>query len=195
MKVITKVVAVLLLASSASAMAAGVGGFAFADLGQSSYSGAQNPVAVRLGGGYNFTEIKNAGVTIGAEGAFALFGKSSYSLIGQTYTTKTNGLMANAVVDWQIPHVRGLSVVGKLGVLHAMTSASFVSVNPFTGQASGISTSGTSNGLFFGAGVRYDFNDHLGVRAMYEDFGSAVTGTTGATYGLTMLSAGVIYSF
>jgi hypothetical protein len=30
---------------------------------------------------------------------------------------------------------------------------------------------------------------------MYEDFGSAVTGTTGATTGLTMLSAGVIYSF
>ncbi len=195
MKVITKVVAVLLLACSGSAMAVGVGGFAFADLGQSSYSGGQNPVAVRLGGGYNFTEIKNAGVTIGAEGAFAFFGKSSYAIPYSTITTRTNGLMANAVVDWQIPHVRGLSVVGKVGVLHAMTSASIVSVNPFTGAASGFSTSGTSNGLFYGAGVRYDFNDHLAVRGMYEDFGSSVTGTTGATTGLSMFSAGVIYSF
>ena len=186
---------------STAASAAENHAYVFASLGQASYDGpSQSAVALRVGGGYNFVEIK--GVTIGAEGAYVDFGSvsNSYSVGFATATAdvKTTGLMANAIATYDIPKVRGLGVFGKLGMLHANSSAT-VSVSSYTlfgttYPGSSASYSATSTGTFFGVGVKYSFNKEMEVRGQYEDFGSAVS-VNGASTGLTMLSACFVYKF
>lgn len=164
------------------------GVYAFADVGQSSYGGiSQTSMGVRVGGGYNFIEpIK--GMTIGAEGAYADFGSASgFTIIGGGLTAAkvhTKGFLAAGVVNWQIPNVTGLEVFAKVGMMNAKTDATL----------GGFPYSTTSSGSFIGAGVKYDFNPHLAVRAQYEDFGNAVTYSVYSN-SLTRLSAGVVYSF
>lgn len=175
--------------------------YVFASIGQSSYDGpSQSAVSLRVGGGYNIVEIK--GVTIGAEGAYVDFGSvsNSYSVGFATATSdvKTTGLMANAIATYDIPKVHGLGVFGKLGMLRASSSAT-VSVSSYTLFGTtypGYSTSysATSTGTFFGVGVKYAFNKDMEVRGQYEDFGSAVS-VNGASSGLTMLSACIVYKF
>jgi hypothetical protein len=198
----TKLAAVVLLGVVSNVcLAAERQPYAFATLGQSSYSGSSNsPVALRVGGGYTFAEIK--GLSISGEGAYATFGEASNSYgVGTgtaTSKVKTTGLMANAVVTYDIPKVKGLALMGKLGMLRASTSAS-VNIPSYTYfgitvPGSSASYSSTSTGTFFGFGVKYDITKELDVRGTYEDFGSAVS-VNGASTGLTMISAGVAYKF
>jgi hypothetical protein len=70
--------AVLLGVVSNVGLAAEQHPYAFVTLGQSSYDGSSNsPVALRVGGGYKFAEIK--GLSISGEGAYATFGEASNS--------------------------------------------------------------------------------------------------------------------
>lgn len=166
--------------------------YAFATLGQASYDGASNsPIAIRIGGGYNFTEVK--GLTIGVEGAYADFGKATSSTPTYTYSVKTTGLMANGVVSYALPTVKGLSILGKLGVLRASSSGS--AVTTILGTTIATSFSGTSTGTFFGFGVKYDITRDLEVRATYEDYGSASNGSNGTSSNLSLISAGVAFKF
>lgn len=195
----TKLAAVLLLGVvSNAALAAEQTPYAFATLGQASYDGSSDsPIAIRIGGGYNFAEFK--GVKIGAEGAYADFGtaKSSSAAPFTTISSsvKTTGLMANAVATYELPNVKGLSLLGKLGVLRASSSGTATTTTTFFGTTTNtVSFSGTSTGIFFGFGAKYDITNELEVRGTYEDFGTAVS-SNGTSKGLTMISAGVVYKF
>lgn len=174
--------------------------YAFATLGQASYDGASNsPIAIRIGGGYNITEVK--GLTIGVEGAYADFGKATSStstaVSSSTFSVKTTGLMVNGVVSYALPNVKGVSILGKLGVLRASSSGNAVtSVTTFFGTTTtATSFSGTSTGTFFGFGVKYDITRDLEVRATYEDYGSASNGSNGTSSNLSLISAGVAFKF
>jgi len=180
MKNITKLVAISLMSMASSAMAA-TGAYVSADAGPASYGyGSSNPIAIRLGGGYNFLKLMDNQLTIGAEGNLENFGSSS---LGNT-TVKTTGLIAAGVATYKIPGVERLSAFGKVGMMHASTDYS----------APGISVTSTSNNPFIGIGAKYDLNDQIAVRAQYEDFGNAVS-IPGASSSLSELSAGVTYSF
>lgn len=184
MNITTKLAAALLLGVVSSAAMAGEGAYALVDLGVSSYGGGYSaPLGIRIGGGYNFIEpIK--GLTIGAEGALGYFGSANNTTIFATNTIKTQGVMVSGVVNYSIPHVESLSAIGKVGVMVANT----------TNTINGFSYTGSSSGLFFGVGMQYDINDKIGVRAMYEDFGSAASAGL-YSYGLTRLSAGAVFKF
>jgi opacity protein-like surface antigen len=160
------------------------GVYAFADVGQSSYGGiSKTAMGVRIGGGYNFIEpIK--GLTVGAEVAYADFGSANGVIVLTPVKVHTKGFMAAGVANWKIPNVEGLDVFAKVGMMNATTDAT---VNV-------LSYSGTSSGMFKGIGVKYDFNQHLAVRAQYEDFGSAVSYSVYSD-SLTRISAGAVYSF
>ncbi len=191
MKVTAKLAAAVLLAAASGTALAAEGAFVSADVGPASYSaGGSSPIAVRVGGGYNFVEIPNANLTIGAEGAVADFGSATGGIFNTTFSYKTQGVMANGRVTWEIPNAKGLGIFGKVGVIYARTDSTvFI---PGFGFISG--TSSTSN-LFFGAGVKYDFTKNWGVHAQYEDFGGSISAANGATSNLTLFSAGATYSF
>lgn len=180
MKNITKLVAILLMGMASSAMAE-TGAYVAADVGPASYGyGSSSPIAVRVGGGYNFMKLLDDQLTVGAEGNLENFGSVSYLFT----TVKTTGLMVAGVATYKIPGVDRLSAFGKVGMMHASTDYT----------APGISVTYTSNNPFIGIGARYDFNDQLAVRAQYEDFGNAVSvGVSSSS--LSQISAGVIYSF
>ena len=192
-------VALLLVVASNVAIAAEQRPYAFATLGKSSYDGSSDsPIAIRVGGGYNFVELR--GVKIGAEGAYIDFGsaKSSSSVPFTTMnaSVKTTGLMANAVASYALPNVKGLSLMGKLGMLRASSSGSVNTSTTFFGTTTTASSSfsGTSTGVFFGFGVRYSITSELDVIGTYEDYGTAVS-NNGVSKGLTMISAGAAYKF
>lgn len=194
----TKLVMALLLgAVSTVAVASEQRPYAFATLGQASYEGSSDsPVSFRLGGGYNFMEHK--GVTIGAEGAYVDFGTAKSSadvaFISTSASVKTTGLMANAVATYELPNVKGLSLLGKIGMLRASSSGSVTTTNTFIPSTTTTSFSETSTGVFFGFGVKYDITKDMEVRGTYEDFGSAAS-SNGSSKALTLISAGVAYKF
>ncbi len=190
MKISSKLAVALLLAGASGVASADEGAFVFGDIGPASYSSGSSPIAVRVGGGYNFLDIKDTGLTIGAEGALADFGSTSGGFLNTGFSYHTQGLMANGLVTWQIPHVQGLGIFGKVGVLYAQTKSTVFL--PGFGFVSGTNT---SSGVFIGAGVKYDFTKNWGVHAQYEDFGSPVSAANGTSSSLTMFSAGVTYSF
>jgi len=192
MNIVTKLAAALFLGVVSSAAMAEQGAYALADLGVSSYGGGYSaPLGIRIGGGYNFIEpVKN--LTIGAEGAFGYFGEATSTIFNVTTKVKTQGVMVSGVVNYAIPNVSALSVVGKLGFMIANTSYSYTNV---TFPAASYSGSGSSSGLFFGVGMQYDINKNIGIRAMYEDFGSAANTSATASAGLTRLSAGAVFKF
>lgn len=173
--------------------------YAFATLGQASYDGASNsPIAIRIGGGYNFTEVK--GLTIGVEGAYADFGTAKSSVAIPFSTTsvsvKTTGLMANGIVSYALPTIKGLSIIGKLGVLRASSSGNATTTTTLFGTTTTTTSfSGTSTGTFFGFGVKYDITRDLEVRATYEDYGSASSNSNGTSSNLSLISAGVAFKF
>jgi hypothetical protein len=180
MNMFTRLAAILLLSIVSGAAMAGQGAYALADLGISSYGGGYSaPAGIRIGGGYNFIEpIKN--LTVGAEGAYGYFGSAS----NLNNTVKTSGLMVSGVVNYAIPNVNSLGVIGQVGIMMANTTYS----------VGGLSYNGSSSGVFFGVGMQYDINKQIAVRAMYEDFGSAVM-MNGRSAGLTRLSAGAVLKF
>ncbi len=178
------------LASTMACAAQGVestgGAFVTGGLGLSSYgAGGNQPFAIRVGGGYNFIKVLDGTLTIGAEGSIADFGKATWNTWFNSFSLHTRGLMVGGVVTWDVPHVEGLGVVGRVGFMNAST----------TYTVNGFSYSGSTTNPYFGAGAQYAFSKQLAVRAMYEDFGSAVTVTPGVSTNLTMLSANVVFNF
>jgi hypothetical protein len=163
--------------ASGSAMA-DEGGYVVADLGPSSYGFGNSPIGFDIGGGYNFLQLLDDQMTIGAEGTYADFGSSTVTNIFGTVSVKTTGVMADGVVYWKIPHATGLEVYGKVGFMHASIST----------PSFGGTVSTTNNNTFFGVGVKYSFDKNWAVRAQYADYGSTVSG-------LTAITVGGMYSF
>jgi opacity protein-like surface antigen len=179
MKNAVKLIAISLMSMASSAALAETGAYVAGDLGQTSYGyGSSNPVMVRASGGYDFLELLDNQLTIGAEGGYASFGSTSTPGI----TVKTTGLMAAGVATYKIPGVEGLSALAKVGVIRADTNNS-------------VSGGHVTTGVFPGIGVMYDINKNFAVRAEYEDYGNVQTTNPGFDYSLTTISAGVVYRF
>jgi Outer membrane protein beta-barrel domain len=178
-KSMIKLFMILLTSMASGAAVAATGAYVAGDLGQSSYGyGSSNPVMVRASGGYDFLELLDNQLTIGAEGGYASFGSTSSPAV----TVKTTALMAAGVASYKIPRVEGLSGFFKLGVIRADTNSS-------------VSGGHVTTGVFPGIGVMYDLNKDFAVRAEYEDYGNVQTVNSGVNYSLTTLSAGVVYRF
>jgi opacity protein-like surface antigen len=176
-----KLLVFLLMSMVSGAALAATGAYITGDVGPASYGyGSSSPIAVRFGGGYNFLNLMDNQLTIGAEGGYANFGSSS----NLNTTVKTTALMGAGIASYKIPNVQGLSAFGKVGVIRATTD--------FT--SAGGSVSSTKNGLFIGIGAKYVINAKLAVRAQYEHYGNIVS-AAGATSSLSALTGGVIYSF
>lgn len=185
MKKLATAFALALGVVSGSALAAEKGGFANVDLGFPTYGvGGSQPVAIRAGGGANFVTLIDDTLSIGVEGDLVNFGEAKSTTPGQTIKVKTWGVQVGAVVGWDIPHVKGLGVIGRLGI---MRSNSTVTQN-------GIAIGSNSNNAFYGAGVKYSVAKNIDVRAMYENFGSPAS-NGGLAYSLDMYSAGVVFRF
>ncbi len=175
---------------SGGAMAAETGGFANIDLGLPTYGlGGNQPVAVRAGGGANFVTLIDDTLSIGVEGDLVNFGEASYAVFGSSTKVKTWGIQVGAVVGWDIPHVKGLGVIGRAGIMHSTSTV--------TNNVGGFQTSfgSTANNLYYGAGIKYSVAKNIDVRAMYENFGSPAATGTGINYSLEMYSAGVVFRF
>ncbi len=171
---------------SGGAMAAEKGGFVVADLGLPTFGlGGTQPIAIRAGGGFNFVTLVDDTLSIGIEGDLVNFGEASTTIAGQSVKAKTWGVQVGGVVGWDIPHVKGLGVIGRLGMLRANSTVS----------VAGFSFGSSTNNTFWGAGVKYTVVKNLDVRVMYEDFGSPASTANGGSYSLNMYSAGVQYNF
>jgi hypothetical protein len=174
-----KLVAISLMSMGSSAALAASSPYVAGDVGQTSYGyGSTNPVMVRVSGGYDFLDLLDNQLTIGAEAGYTSFGSTNTP----TSTAKTTAVTAAAVATYRIPKVEGLSAFAKLGVIRADTNSS-------------ISGSQITTGVFPGIGVMYDLNKSFAVRAQYEDYGNVQTIRSGSNYSLTALSAGVVYRF
>jgi OOP family OmpA-OmpF porin len=128
-------------------------------------------------GGY--TWLGKAKVQYSAPGAFAdvTFKDQAWTLAG----------MATMPFDY------GLSIFGQMGVAWHFTRAQV------SGQAlnSPISDGATDNraGFLWGVGAGWDFNPTVGLRAQYQNFGTAGSSNNTGTSGTSMVSGSVIVRF
>ncbi len=173
---------------SGSAMA-DKGGFVYADLGQVSYGYIfGSAIAERVGGGANFVDFLNGTLSVGAEGALANFGTSNgFALLGQE-SVRAWAVMAGGRVTWKIPHVEGLGIFGRLGIIRA--TSTFQDFQGFRHKS-------TNNDIYKAIGVQYAFNKMWSIHATYEDLGSVVGSGIPAvgTFGMTMNAVGVDLNF
>jgi opacity protein-like surface antigen len=177
MKNVAKLITVSIMSMASSAALAETGAYVAGDLGQTSYGyGSSNPVMVRASVGYDFLEILDNQLTIGAEAGIASFGSSSTPAV----SVKTTGLMAAGVATYKIPKVEGLSAFAKVGAIRTNTNSS-------------VSGGQNSSGIYEGIGVMYDIARNVAVRAEYDDYGNVQTVRPGFNYGLTTVSAGVVF--
>lgn len=139
--------------------------------------------------GYKFNE------NFAVEGGYADLGEASYS---STYS----GGSANAHVKASGPIIAAVgimpinesfSVFGKLGVINAKVEADLNATGP-GGSATGSSNS-TDLKPNWGAGVTYNINNQLGIRAEYEQFRNLGDSNTTGESSVNLLSAGVVYTF
>ena len=199
-KTMKKIVITALLTAfvAAPAFAADGGAYVAADLGQALYSNAkvtggngesyENPGFLRIAGGYHFTRY------LGVEAGYSMFRNSTVNYSNATTTLKTSVFQVAAVGTYSINHK--FDVFGKLGV------ASISAKESGTGAAVTLTGSASTTNLMFGLGGQFNFNQHFGIRAQYEDLGKAkytptVFGVTqpAANISVAVFSVGGVYNF
>ena len=125
-------------------------------------------MAWRILGGYQFNRFFAAEI--------------GYSDFGRT-TTSVGDTKAKA---WEVvglasyPLTNEFSIYGKLG--------------GYNGKLEGPTGDGTSNQFTYGAGARYDFTKHLGVRGEWQRYNN-MGGDSVAKTDVDVLSVGIIYRF
>ena len=181
MKHLTKLVLALLMGFASSVALADNGAFASVDVGPAAYGyGYSTPIGIRIGGGYNFIELLDKDLSIGAEAAYVNFGSASWF----ANSLKTQGVTLNALATYKIPHVPNLAAFAKVGMIYASTVYN-----------NGLSyTSTTTSVPVVGVGVQYSFNKLVSAHVQYVDYGSAVQ-TPFWNTNVTMFSGGATFSF
>ena len=121
-----------------------------------------------------------------------------YANLGElTITSGPNRLTAESTA-WDLvgvgifPINNQFSIYGKLGLYMATVD---VSVSP---SSAGDSGDDTTNGLTFGAGVRYNFTRNLGLQAEWQRYGKVEAPSGSSLTGdsdLDVMSIGLIYKF
>jgi len=182
---------------AAPAFAADAGAFIAGDLGAVIYGDAkvtggggesyENPAFIRIAGGYNFTPW------LGVEAGYSVFGDSKAEFSNATTTLQTSVFQVAAVGTYSF---NKFAVFGKVGM------ASISVKESGTGAAAVLSGSSTTTNLMLGVGGQFNFNQHWGIRAQYEDFGKAkytpsISGVAQpeSEVGVAVFSVGGVYSF
>jgi len=182
---------------AAPAFAADAGAFIAGDLGAVIYGDAkvtggggesyENPAFIRIAGGYNFTPW------LGVEAGYSVFGDSKAEFSNATTTLQTSVFQVAAVGTYSF---NKFAVFGKVGM------ASISVKESGTGAAAVLSGSSTTTNLMLGVGGQFNFNQHWGIRAQYEDFGKAkytpsISGVAQpeSKVGVAVFSVGGVYNF
>lgn len=174
--------------------------YAAIDLGKVSYSGTAsnydgnelpNPLMVRIGGGYRFTQH------LGVEAGYALVGESAIKSTPAANVTeglKNTTLQLAAIGTYPITEAFG--AFGKLGLSYTKLDYNYADTGI---KGSG---SGSKANPMYGLGVQYNINKRHSIRAQYENFGKTrltATYTDGTTatmdIGTTVISAGWMYNY
>jgi OOP family OmpA-OmpF porin len=131
---------------------------------------------------------------LGAEVGYVDFGNGTFggTLGGAPFTSKTEtwGITAHAVGQIPIPldneFLNKISILGKVGTVRWDQDRS----------SSLAALSGNETGWAFGwgLGLQYTFNEHLGVRAEWEQFNNVGSGATGES-DIQMWTVGLNYKF
>jgi OmpA-OmpF porin, OOP family len=177
------------------------GFYAGAGIGRSDYQdGCSTPGAVTTScdtrdtawkayGGYQLNKW------LSGEVGYVEFGNATYggTFGGAPFTGKTEtwGISAEAVGQFPIPvdnsWLNKISILGKIGTMYWDQKLSTSGLAP--------SGSDTGWGLAWGAGLQYTFNEHIGVRAEWEQFNNVGTAATGGESNIQMWTVSVNYKF
>jgi len=143
-------------------------------------------LAYGLDGGYQFSDM------FGLELAYADYGafKTSGSVSGSSLdvSQKISGFRMSATASF--PLSNSFAITGKLGIANTAVSVTgTVTPGPsIPGHTAG------STSLAYGAGVKYNINKTVALRAQYENLGKTGDETIG-TDTLSLLSMGITYYF
>ncbi len=136
--------------------------------------------AFRIGGGYQFTPMW------GVEVDYGVLASSKASLGALNSELKPKSLQVAAT--GKFPIANEFSVIGRVGIARNSTD--------FSSNTGAAAQSSTSTKVAYGIGVQYDFSKSMGVRAQYENLGEISDPTaTSTTYKVSMISAGLVFSF
>jgi|CXWL01.1.fsa_nt_gi opacity protein-like surface antigen len=197
MKLKTWICGMVLALATPLAMAEGTGLYGALDIGQSDIKDACNTVAAGQSCSKTSTATR---VALGYQFS-PMFAGELALLNGAKSTFTGTGLTAEKKADFQLalmgtfPMANQLSLLGKFGFTHSKnTYNEVVGANVNNREGSGLT-------LVLGAGVQYDINPQMAVRAQYETQGidsdeAMITPlpNEGKT-NLSILSAGVVYRF
>lgn len=155
-----------------------------ADYGKLSMSNAEplpNPGAIRVTGGYRFNP------NFAIEAGYMAIGDSTVTYSFGSYTYAQSSLQASGIIS--LPLGESFSLFGKVGV------ASNYGKLTGTGVYSALDASTTTTNAMYGIGGQFNFNQLVGMRVQYENFGKSKAASSGTGIDLTRISAGVVFSF
>ncbi|MDD4964839.1 MAG: outer membrane beta-barrel protein [Gallionella sp.] len=186
-------VATLLVGMASSAMAADGGFYAAIDLGQSDQSNGcagitagvtctKTDTAVRGAVGYQFSQ------NIAFEASYGDYGAAKASNGVVSAKQAASGLQL-AVVG-TMPLTKEFALTGKLGIANTTMKLSGA-VGGWTANLG----SQSSTTLAYGIGAQYSFTPAIALRAQYEGLGQVTEVGGGTKTGLSLLSAGLVFSF
>jgi OOP family OmpA-OmpF porin len=163
------------------------------DLGSASYSNVTvpagggypagtfpNPAMVRIAGGYHFSPI------FAAEIGYSKFGDTQLDYAGVGIATLSMNSFQVAAVG-TFPVSPQFDLIGKLGL-----SRNTVNLTG-TGGFSSINNSSSQTDLLVGAGMQYNLNSQVSIRAQYDSFGKFTNDSQPIT--ASAISVGVAYNF
>lgn len=207
MKTTANVSALILLAiCSTSAMAEGGKFYAAIDLGQTKAVDSWNCIkdfpfpsdwtckdtagAVRIAGGYQFTQMFGMEVSYADFGTLENSGSLPYPWVGiNSVKYKISGYALHATAT--LPINDSFSLLGKLGIARSKGEISATSINT---PSFNVNDTSSSTKASFGVGAKYAFSDQVDFRVQYDKFGAGGDSNVGRAR-FDLLSAGAVYKF
>jgi opacity protein-like surface antigen len=182
--------------ASGAAFAADEGFYVALDAGQSrakdactgipaGFSCKNTGTAIRLGGGYQFSN------NVGVELSYGDYGsnKASGTVGGVPISASLKATGLEAALVGSLPLSPSFSLTGKLGIANTKIKGQGAG-GGFTVSASATSTTGS-----YGIGMRYDLSKAMALRAQYEDLGKIGDAATTGKSKISLLTAGLVFSF
>lgn len=145
--IMKKIIAAVLLFSAAFAAPAFAANTPF-------YAGLAVGDGVTLLGGYQIDKMISAEIDYTSFGHRSSYGGCGFANCGNYADASSLGFFGVATVPLNLKGASGLSVFGKIGLVHTTVTASYA----------GWSYTATDNSIGFGGGAQYDFNPRVSAR-------------------------------
>lgn len=128
---------------------------------------------------------------VGFEVQYINFGKvtASGTYLGSPATANLTATGFEASIVGAIPLTPSVALMGKVGLAMIKGNATA------TVGGSSVSTSADNTNLAYGVGVRFNANDKIAIRLMYENYGDVKTSSTDTGGPVSIVSAGVQIGF